>query len=129
MFCDRSGGHVRVAFDWALRLAKPRLYYEEGSLMADLLALCPVLYKDYAPPLVSMNGGMHMVLSVGEPLRAEKLTSLHEAHIMLSGFPHNLCFTGHVSIDGAALCAPAATHVLFCSSQKGCMGGCITILP
>ncbi len=36
--------------------------------MADLLALCPVLYKDYAPPLVSMNGGMHMVLSVGEPL-------------------------------------------------------------
>lgn len=61
---QRSGGHVRVAFDWALRLAKPRLYYQEGSLMADLLALCPVLYKDYAPPLVSMNGGMHMVLSV-----------------------------------------------------------------
>jgi len=71
--CDRSGGHVRVAFDWALRLAKPRLYYEEGSLMADLLALCPVLYKDYAPPLVSMNGGMHMVLSVGEPLRCMRL--------------------------------------------------------
>ena len=66
MFNYRSGGHVRVAFDWALRLAKPRLYYQEGSLMADLLALCPVLYKDYAPPLVSMNGGMHMVLSVGE---------------------------------------------------------------
>ena len=72
-FCDRSGGHVRVAFDWALRLAKPRLYYEEGSLMADLLALCPVLYQDYAPPLVSMNGGMHMVLSVGEPLLCMKV--------------------------------------------------------
>lgn len=33
--------------------------------MADLLKLCPVLYQDYAPPLVSLNGGMHMVLSVG----------------------------------------------------------------
>ena len=41
--------------------------------MADLLALCPVLYKDYAPPLVSMNGGMHMVLSVGEPLLCMKV--------------------------------------------------------
>lgn len=39
--------------------------------MADLLALCPVLYKDYAPPLVSMNGGMHMVLSVGESAQPE----------------------------------------------------------
>ena len=82
--CDRSGGHVRVAFDWALRLAKPRLFYEEGSLMADLLALCPVLYKDYAPPLVSMNGGMHMVLSVGEPLFCMRLISCCLA-------PHPIC--------------------------------------
>ena len=61
----RSGGHVRLAFDWALRLAKPRLYFNAGSVMAELLKLCPVLYQDYAPPLVSFNGGMHMVLSVG----------------------------------------------------------------
>lgn len=33
--------------------------------MAEVLKLCPVLYEDYAPPLVSFNGGMHMVLSVG----------------------------------------------------------------
>lgn len=62
----RSGGHLRVAFDWALRLSKPRLYFQEGGVMSQLLPYCPVLYQDYAPPLVSMNGGMHMVLSVGE---------------------------------------------------------------
>lgn len=83
--------------------------------MADLLALCPVLYKDYAPPLVSMNGGMHMVLSVGEPL-------LCKAHKTVFCFPHSLCFTGHTPFHGAALCAPAASHVLSCSSQKVCMG-------
>ncbi len=46
--------------------------------------------------------------------------------MMVSGFPHNLCITGHVPIYGAALCAPAATHVLSCSSQEKCMGECIT---
>lgn len=33
--------------------------------MAELLKLCPVLHQPYGPPLVSLNGGMHMVLSVG----------------------------------------------------------------
>lgn len=61
---QQSGGHLRVAFDWALRLSKPRLYFQEGGVMSQLLPYCPVLYQDYAPPLVSMNGGMHMVLSV-----------------------------------------------------------------
>jgi len=41
---------------------------------------------------------------------------------MLSGAPPNLCFTGHMPIDGAAVCAPAATHGLSCSFQKECMG-------
>ena len=52
--------------------------------MADLLALGPVLYKDYAPPLVSMTGGMHMVLSVGEPLFCMRLISCCLA-------PHPIC--------------------------------------
>ena len=43
---------------------------------------------------------------------------------MLSGAPPNLCFTGHMPIDGAAVCAPAATHELSCSFQKECMGDC-----
>ncbi|KAL3130184.1 hypothetical protein ABBQ38_008488 [Trebouxia sp. C0009 RCD-2024] len=63
-FLLRTGGHVRVAFTWTLRLAKPCLCYKEDSVMADLLKLCPVLHQDYAPPFVSFNGGMHMVLSV-----------------------------------------------------------------
>ena len=62
----RSGGHVRLAWERTLRMAKPRLFYQEGGIAAQLLPLCPVLHKDYAPPLVSLNGGMHMVLSVGE---------------------------------------------------------------
>ena len=65
-FAYRSGGHVRLAWEWTLRMAKPRLFYQEGGIAAQLLPLCPVLHKDYAPPLVSLNGGMHMVLSVGE---------------------------------------------------------------
>ena len=65
-FClCRTGDQLQLAFHWMLRLAKPTLYFKEDSVMAELLKLCPVLYQDYAPPLVSFNGGMHMVLSVG----------------------------------------------------------------
>lgn len=64
-FLCRSGDQLRTAFDWVFRLAKPQLYFKGDSPIAELLKLCPVLYQHYAPPLVSLNGGMHMVLSVG----------------------------------------------------------------
>lgn len=61
----RSGVQFRGAYEWLLRMAKPKLYFKEHSLISELLKLCPILHQDYAPPLVSLNGSMHMILSVG----------------------------------------------------------------
>jgi len=38
---------------------------------------------------------------------------LHEAYMTVSGFPHNLCFTGHVPIYGIALYAPTCAVLQF----------------
>lgn len=56
-------------------MSKPNLYFQQDSVAAALVKVCPVLHKEYAPPLVSMGGGMHMVLSVGTAkIAAAKLT-------------------------------------------------------
>ena len=66
-FVSRSGEHFKLGLDWLLRMSKPRLYYQQRSMAASLVKACPALHKGYAPPLISMGGGMHMVLSVGAP--------------------------------------------------------------
>ena len=65
LFVCRSSERLKQGLDWAFRFSKPKLYYQAGSVSAALVKACPVLHREYAPPLVSFGGGMHMVLSVG----------------------------------------------------------------
>ncbi|KAL3145075.1 hypothetical protein ABBQ32_013084 [Trebouxia sp. C0010 RCD-2024] len=77
-----SVNQLRVACGWVFRLAKPELYFMKDSLMAELLKLCPVLHQPYGPPLVSLNGGMHMVLSV--VVRRAYVTPKYTRHTILT---------------------------------------------
>lgn len=110
MFSE-TGVHFKLGLDWVLRMSKPKLYYQQASLAAALVQACPVLHKEYAPPLVSMGGSMHMVLSVvvrrayvrarytrrlvttpdGGTIGLDWWSGSHKGHIMHAASPVVLC--------------------------------------